>query len=89
MQLAADGISIVGVNYRDTEPEARQFLDKLGNPYEFSFFDPKGYLAIEMGITAAPETFLISPQGEVLFHRVGEMNEKIFNQHFAPLMRNN
>ncbi|WMS88151.1 DsbE family thiol:disulfide interchange protein [Pleionea litopenaei] len=86
MELEKQGVTIVGVNYRDTESDARRFLEQRGNPYQFSFFDPKGHIAIELGITAAPETFLISPDGQVLFHRIGAMDEKVFNSAFKPLM---
>jgi cytochrome c biogenesis protein CcmG/thiol:disulfide interchange protein DsbE len=86
LQLKQQGIKIIGVNYKDTEADAAGFLSNKGNPYEFSFFDPKGHIAIEMGITAAPETFLISPEGTVLFHRIGEMNERVFNTQIKPLM---
>ncbi len=86
MELKQRGVKIIGVNYKDTEAEAARFLNELGNPYEFSFFDPKGRIAIEMGITAAPETFLISPDGKVLFHRIGDMNERVYNTSFKPLM---
>jgi cytochrome c biogenesis protein CcmG/thiol:disulfide interchange protein DsbE len=89
MQLKQQGIKIIGVNYKDSESNAAEFLSNKGNPYEFSFFDPKGHIAIEMGITAAPETFLISPEGEVIFHRVGEMNERVFVHQIKPLMETN
>ncbi len=87
MSLKQSGMKIIGVNYKDSESGANKFLTSQGNPYEFSFFDPKGRLAIEMGITAAPETFLISPDGEVLYHRVGELNESVFNKFMRPLIQ--
>ncbi|MEE4244772.1 MAG: DsbE family thiol:disulfide interchange protein [Kangiellaceae bacterium] len=86
MTLKQQGIKIIGVNYKDTEQGASKFLTQQGNPYAFSVFDPKGRLAIEMGITAAPETFLVSPEGNVLYHRVGDMNESIFKQAIKPLI---
>lgn len=86
MKLKEQGVTIIGVNYKDTEQDAKHFLETQGNPYKFSFFDPKGYIAIDMGITAAPETFLISPEGKVLFHRVGEMNERVYNSAILPLI---
>ncbi|NVJ62323.1 MAG: DsbE family thiol:disulfide interchange protein [Gammaproteobacteria bacterium] len=87
MTLKDQGVRIIGVNYRDTEDKAKSFLERMGDPYEYSFFDPKGKIAIEMGITAAPETFLISPDGKVLFHRIGEMNSQVFEAAFLPLMK--
>ncbi|NVJ50807.1 MAG: DsbE family thiol:disulfide interchange protein [Gammaproteobacteria bacterium] len=86
MELAADGVMIVGVNYKDNQEDAIKFLNQRGNPYQFSFFDPKGHIAIDLGISAAPETFLISPSGEVVFHRIGAMDKNIYENIFLPLM---
>ncbi|WP_144394915.1 DsbE family thiol:disulfide interchange protein [Pleionea sediminis] len=87
MQLKSQGVKIVGVNYKDTEKDAKRFLDSQGNPYAFSFFDPKGKIAIEMGVTAAPETFVIGPKGKVVYHRIGEMTKEIFTQEIQPIMQ--
>lgn len=86
MELQQAGVKIVGVNYKDTEKGARKFLRDLGDPYTFSFFDPKGKIAIEMGVTAAPETFLIDPSGTVITHRLGTMSKDIWLRQFAPLI---
>lgn len=87
MQLKSQGVAIIGVNYKDTEQDAKRFLDSQGNPYQYSFFDPKGRIAIEMGVTAAPETFVIAPDGKVVYHRIGEMTPEIFTQQILPLMQ--
>ncbi len=86
MELKQQGVPIIGVNYKDSKKDAFKFLDAKGNPYIYSFFDPKGYIAIEMGITAAPETFVISPDGQVVYHRIGEFTKAIFEQDVKPLI---
>ena len=86
MELQQEGIKIVGINYKDTREKGIQFLKQLGDPYEFTFFDPKGRIAIEMGITAAPETFLIDKEGVVRAHRIGAMDRDIWQQQFLPII---
>lgn len=41
MWLAEDeGVSIVGLNYKDNRDDALVWLDRLGNPYSTSIYDP-------------------------------------------------
>jgi len=39
-KLAAQGVVVYGVNYKDDSDAARQWLAQLGNPYRFSVEDP-------------------------------------------------
>ena len=42
-----DKLSIIGINYKDDEKNAKQFLSELGNPYTNIITDPKGTNAID------------------------------------------
>ena len=42
MQLAKQGVPIIGINYKDDRASAMKWLAELGNPYLFSIFDEKG-----------------------------------------------
>ncbi len=86
-QLKKQDIPVIGINYRDTPEAATLFLEKHGNPYEFSFFDPNGRLAIEMGITAAPETFLIDSKRHIRLHKVGMIDIQVWNETFKPVIQ--
>ena len=52
-------ITVIGVNYKDTQVNANKFLDKLGNPYDQIIFDKDGTIGIEWGAIGVPESFLI------------------------------
>ena len=58
-QLKSKKIPIVGLNYKDEKNEAINWLQKFGNPYELIIYDYKGQFALDLGVTGAPETFLI------------------------------
>jgi len=71
MQMKAQGVRIIGVNYEDVAPRgssqaAQGFLDKLGDPYIAKLADPDGRAGIEFGLSGVPETYLVAPSGKVL-----------------------
>lgn len=85
MDLADQGVRLVGLNYKDDLDKAREYLAKLGNPYIEVAVDESGSYGIDLGVYGAPETFIINPRGEVVFRYVGEVNERSWQQRFAPL----
>ena len=56
-QLSEKDIEIVGLNYKDTDSKANAWLQKHGNPYVFSIYDPRGDLAFDLGVTGAQKLF--------------------------------
>ena len=83
MKLKRQGIPILGLNYKDEKEDAIEWLNKYGNPYEDNIYDYKGSLALDLGVTGAPETFLII-NGQVVVHYQGEVNEMVWNEVFVP-----
>jgi|TARA_B100000212_G_scaffold161191_1_gene121159 cytochrome c biogenesis protein CcmG/thiol:disulfide interchange protein DsbE len=83
MNLKRQGIPILGLNYKDEREDAIEWLNKYGNPYEDNIYDYKGSLALDLGVTGAPETFLII-NGQVVAHYQGEVNEMVWNEVFVP-----
>jgi cytochrome c biogenesis protein CcmG/thiol:disulfide interchange protein DsbE len=56
----------------------------LGNPYERVATDRDGRVAIDWGVYGAPESFLISPAGTVVYKHIGAMTEQVWNSEFLP-----
>ena len=52
-------MEIIGLNYKDKDENAKNFLKELGNPYEIILSDKNGTVAIEWGAYGVPESFLI------------------------------
>ena len=74
-------IPIIGLNYKDEKNNATDWLNKLGDPYIFSLYDYYGELALDLGVTGAPETFLVY-KGRIISHHVGEVNQKVWSSKF-------
>lgn len=76
--LAAQGIKIVGINYKDDDFKARQWLQLYGNPYLYNISDPDGMLGLELGVYGAPETFLVDSKGIIRAKHIGDLNPKVW-----------
>jgi cytochrome c biogenesis protein CcmG/thiol:disulfide interchange protein DsbE len=79
-------IPIFGLNWRDTQPEAQQWLRQLGDPYVDTAFDGDGRVGIDWGVYGAPETFLIGADGTVLVKHLGPLNRAIWQEKFMPFL---
>ncbi len=87
MDLAASNtISIYGLNWRDDRAAALQWLVQYGDPYVITAFDGDARVGIDWGVYAAPETFLINPDGMVVHKHLGPLNPSIWERDFAPLI---
>ena len=84
-KLAEKNIQIIGLNYKDSDLKANAWLQRYGNPYLFSIFDPRGDLAFDLGVTGAPESYLIV-NNQVVGHIQGEMNQTKWETIFLPLI---
>ena len=87
-KLSDQNIKIIGLNYKDNESKANAWLQKHGNPYIFSIYDPRGDLAFDLGVTGAPETFLIL-DNEIIAHIQGEINQQKWEAIFLPFINEN
>jgi cytochrome c biogenesis protein CcmG/thiol:disulfide interchange protein DsbE len=85
MELARNNtIPIYAIDWRDNRAEALQWLGQLGNPYVASGFDEDGRVGIDWGAYGAPETFLISAEGRVVYRFTGPLNRALWEQEFVP-----
>ncbi len=85
--LAQTGrLRIVGLNYRDEPEDAKAWLARHGNPYDDIVFDYGGKISIDFGVYAAPESFLISPDGNIVFKHIGALTPEIVNDTILPMV---
>ena len=87
LQLAREGVSIYGLNYKDRAEDALQWLAQWGNPYQVILQDPDGKVAIDLGVYGAPETFVIDKKGIIRYRHVGIMNQELWQKELLPLMK--
>lgn len=81
------GVRIIGLNYKDNREDALVWLERLGNPYELTIYDPKGTLGFDLGVYGAPETYVIDTDGVVRYRHVGVVNEKVWKEDLEPLVQ--
>jgi cytochrome c biogenesis protein CcmG, thiol:disulfide interchange protein DsbE len=86
-QMAKDGLRVAGVNLRDAPADAQTYLAREGNPFFALTADPKGRMAIDWGVTAPPETFIVGGDGVVLFRFQGPLVGSDYEQRFLPTLQ--
>lgn len=87
LQMQTEGIPIIGVNFKDQANQATQYLTRDGNPFDAVAFDPQGRTAIDWGVTAPPETFIVSGEGVVLFRFQGPLVGTDYEKRFLPALQ--
>lgn len=85
--LARNGVTVVGIAYRDQASDTRQFLTDVGNPYTAVGRDDDGRAALDFGLTGVPETYLIDASGIVRFKYAGPLTEEVVRTRIIPLAR--
>lgn len=87
VQLAQnDVVPIYGLNWKEKPGEGKAWLDRLGNPYRRVGDDPMGRVAIDFGVTGAPETFVIDKDGRVRYKVVGPITPRVWTETLEPLI---
>ena len=90
---------IVGFLYKDDIAAGRRVLERSGNPYDAVFFEPprnvaegERLVAVDLGITGVPETFIIDKKGRVR-HKVSypitdmeTVQGKVWSDEVKPLL---
>ena len=98
-ELRAQGVNIIGLYYelpRDPafdppfdlatlQQDVRQKLTQQGDPYLFNILDQHRTLSLDLGVSGAPETFLIDQNGIVRAHHIGDINPQVWRSTLAPL----
>ncbi|WP_019960309.1 DsbE family thiol:disulfide interchange protein [Woodsholea maritima] len=86
-ELNDAGIPIYGIIYKDKPETAGAFLTELGNPFTALAADPEGRAALELGVTGAPETWVIDQNGIVRARWRGAITRNVWNDFLAPPYR--
>lgn len=86
MQLAQQGVEIVGMDYKDEPADARRWLQRNGNPYRQVVLDREGQAGLDWGVYGVPETYVLGADGRVLFKQVGPMTPQAWERDIRPLL---
>jgi cytochrome c biogenesis protein CcmG/thiol:disulfide interchange protein DsbE len=69
------GVLLVGLNMQDTREDALHFLGGLRQDFP-NVKDPSNETSRRWGATGIPETFFISPAGDVVGHVIGTVTDR-------------
>jgi cytochrome c biogenesis protein CcmG/thiol:disulfide interchange protein DsbE len=83
-ELAAEGVVILGINYKDAEAQAMGFLAELGNPYAAIGADVAGRTGLDWGLYGVPETFVIDGTGKVILRYPGPLTRAVLDATIRP-----
>ncbi|MGM8871869.1 DsbE family thiol:disulfide interchange protein [Psychrobacter sp. 2Y5] len=86
MELEERGVNLVGVNYKDEIGNALSYLNRGGDPFSMSIQDSSGQFALDLGLTGAPETFVVDGNGVIRQHIIGEINEANWQDRITPCL---
>jgi cytochrome c biogenesis protein CcmG, thiol:disulfide interchange protein DsbE len=85
--LAAEGLPVWGIAYKDTVDASAKFLSRYGNPYGRIADDADGRVAIDWGVYGVPETYLIDKAGVIRWHLAGPLTEDSVRDELRPALR--
>ncbi|WP_102944639.1 DsbE family thiol:disulfide interchange protein [Stenotrophomonas sp. VV52] len=77
-------VRVIGYNWKDEPADALRWLEQLGNPFVLVLADIEGRTAIDWGVTAAPETFLVDASGVVRWKYSGALSQRVIDTQLLP-----
>ncbi|MBV9575779.1 MAG: DsbE family thiol:disulfide interchange protein, partial [Gammaproteobacteria bacterium] len=80
-------VPLYGIAYKDNANDVSAWLAKKGNPYIMTGNDNTGDVAIDLGVYGTPETFVISPQGRIIYRHIGSIDQKTWDEVLFPLIK--
>lgn len=86
LQLAQQGVEIIGMDYKDTDADGQQWLQRHGNPYRIVVADARGSAGLDWGVYGVPETFVLDAAGTIVYKQIGPMTQEAWAQHIKPLL---
>ena len=86
MELAKQGVEIVGMDYKDAPEDAQAWLARHGNPYRQVALDRAGQAGLDWGVYGVPETYVLGADGRILFKQIGPVTPQAWERHIRPLL---
>lgn len=77
-------VRFLGVTYRDTPENIRNYLVTAGVPYDALGHDPEGRMSKALGVRAVPTTLVLDRHGQVVRSLVGGMDPERVKRELMP-----
>ena len=85
-QIRSEGVPVYGIAWKDKPADTAEWLARLGNPYTAVASDFDGRTAIDLGVTGAPETFIVDKAGRVRYKVVGAITPEMWEAELKPMI---
>ncbi len=82
-----EGLKVFGIDWRDDAEAAKKMLGEKGNPFMAVGFDPESRVAMDWGVTGAPETFVIDKKGVIRWKNAGPITPELWQGELKPLLQ--
>jgi cytochrome c biogenesis protein CcmG/thiol:disulfide interchange protein DsbE len=87
MRIARSGSApVYGLDWNDKPGAGARWLTDLGDPYARIGDDADGRIALELGVTGAPETFIVDKNGRIRRKIVGPITDELWRDELRPLI---
>ena len=87
MELEQQGVVIQGLNWKDPPGAGAAWLAEHGDPYARIGEDPDGRVGIDLGVSGAPETFIVDASGRVRHRHVGPITPEVWEGELRPILQ--
>ena len=87
LPLLQNEAPLIGLNYKDKKPDAVEWLNEQGDPYDFSLADARGAAGLEWGVYGVPETFVIDADGIIRHKHIGILDLRAVKEEIIPLLQ--
>ena len=81
-----DRIPVHGIDWRDKPEQGAAWLRRHGEPYDRVGLDQDSRVAIDFGVTGAPETFVVDAAGVIRYKHIGPLTPKVWEETLWPLI---
>jgi cytochrome c biogenesis protein CcmG/thiol:disulfide interchange protein DsbE len=82
----SDAVPVYGIAWKDDPAATAAWLKRHGDPYRLVGNDQAGRAAIDLGVTGAPETFVVDRGGRIRYKQVGPITEDVWRLELKPLV---
>lgn len=88
MEIARRGdVTLIGLDYKDTDADAGAILAQAGNPYKLVATDADGRVGIDYGVYGVPETYVIDKAGIIRYKQIGPVTDEVLHSKILPLLK--
>lgn len=87
MRLSDEGrIRLYGVDWHDSREDGARWLQTYGDPYHRVGLDAQSELAIALGVTGMPESYIIDKSGHIRYKQIGPITDEVWEEIIEPVV---